>query len=199
MKLKRLCTVVSMLMLCLINVPAQISVGMRDNRHVYGSYLLKGHYRFCVEQSLYAEKIGYQTLRGYIGYSDNLLDIDYSGDVYAGSAYNGDYYNIGALLGARYKAAGRIIINARINPHYDSALGYKTCWEAGAGVVITDNINVIASYTTIPEYRMSEKRVRAGFEFSVKQLSVSPCLSVATSGAGKSKTLRALMSFSYKF
>ena len=55
----------------------------------------------------------------------------------------------------------------------------------------------MAQYTTIPEYRLSEKRVRAGFIFSYKELQVTPMLSIPV--GEEIKSMRILCSFQYKF
>ena len=87
-----------------------------------------------------------------------------------------------------------------MNPHYDSGYGYKTCYNAGLGVVITSDINIFGRYTTIPEYRMSEKRAHIGLDFHVKNLNVIPVLSIGTTATESgSKNLRVLMSFNYRF
>lgn len=196
--MKRLLTLITAAA-CALCACARFEAGVRDNRHVYASYTLRSHYVFKIEQSVYAEKFGYQYIRAYAGYKGAAASLSYSGQAYFGTAYNGSYRSFGALAGARYGFLKRLSVDARINPHYDSGYGYKTCFSAGAGVGITKAIDFVAAYTTIPEYRMSEKRVQAGFDVRVGGLCVSPRLSIAAEGASKAKTLRALMSFSYVF
>lgn len=58
---------------------------------------------------------------------------------------------------------------------------------SGVGVGIKKNIDVHAGYTTIPEYRMSEKRLHAGFDFHVGSLSEAPAASIAVSDAEKAR------------
>lgn len=186
-------------MLASMAASAQFGVGLRDNRFIYGDFTFLNHYEVKLEHSVFAEKIGYQYLRAYAGYKGSLRHLDYKGQLYFGSAYNRSYYSGGALISARCTLFSRLIIDGRLNPHYDSAYGYKTCFYAGAGAVITRNIDILAGYTTIPEYRMSENRTHLGFDFHVGKLSVCPTLSVATSGASKAKTLRVLAAFSYGF
>lgn len=189
----------AIMLLTAASASAQLIVGIRDNRHAYVEYLLNHRFSFKVEQSMYAEKIGYQTLRVYGGYSSQWQNLMYDAEVYFGSAYNGSYCNVGAIIKARYTFAQRVFIDGILNPHYDSGLDYTTCFYAGAGVSITQSIDILGGYTTIPEYRMSEKRAQIGFRFHVPHLWVSPRLSIATEGADKSKTLRALFCFGYTF
>ncbi len=178
---------------------AQFSVGMRDNRFVYADYTLLNHYVVKVEQSLFSEKIAYQYARIYVGYKRSWKMLDYGAYAYFGSAYNGSYRSTGAMIMARGSFFSRIMIEGKLNPHYDSGFGYKTCFYVGAGISITRDIDVRAGYTTVPEYRMSEKRVRMGLGFHAAGLTVEPAVSVATSGASKAKSLRVLMNFNYRF
>lgn len=177
----------------------QFGVGVRDSRFVYGDFTFLRHWEVELEQSIFSEKIGFQYLRGYAGYKGDWKSLDYKAQAYFGACYNGDYHSYGLLASARYTLFNRVMVDGKINPHYDSGYGYKTCFYAGAGVRITDNINVMAGYTTIPEYRMSEKRVHAGFDFHVKRLSVQPLISFETDGSRNTKTLRTLVSFRYQF
>lgn len=187
-------------MLCIsLSSMAQFAVGIRDNRFVYGEYTYKGHYQARIEESVFSEKMGYQYLRGYLGYLGNNYGIKYSVEGYFGSAYNRSYYSGGARAEVGYTFFNRLLTDVKLNPHYDSGFGYKTCFETEAGVVITRNIDVLISYTTIPEYRMSENRVHLGFDFHIKGLSVKPQLSLATDGASKAKNLRMLLGFKYSF
>lgn len=178
---------------------ARFGVGMRDNRFVYGDFTFKNHYEVKLEQSVFSEKLGYQHLRGYLGYKGDSRNFDYSARAYFGSTYNGSYHDYGVLAELKYTFIDRIMIEGKLNPHYDSGCDYETCFYAGAGVVITKNIDVHAGYTTIPEYRMSEKRLYAGFDFHVGSLSATPAVSIAVSDAEKGKTTRVLMGFRYQF
>lgn len=188
------------MMLCLSASYAQFSVGMRDNRYAFGQYLLDCHYSFKIEQSIFSEKIGFQTLRAYAGYQSSVHDVlDYMAEAYFGSAYNRSYNTVGAIISAKYAFIKRLGIKASLNPHYDSTLGYSTCFLAGAFVGLSKDIDITAAYTTIPEYRMSERRVQLGFDFHVSRLTVSPHVSIATGGKQKVKNIRSLISFSYQF
>lgn len=178
---------------------AQISVGVRDNRHIFCEYLLKNNYLFKLEESVYAESFGFQTLRADVAYTSTVSNLQYSGGLYFGSAYNGSYFITGANINLRLTLFKRLLLMGGLNPHYDSQVKYKTCYAAGAGVRITKNIDFSVAYTTIPEYRMSENRVKGGFRFSVSKLEVEPQLSISVKGNDRFKTLRALMSFKYTF
>lgn len=194
------CISLLIMMLCLSVSYAQFSVGMRDNRYVFGQYLLDSHYNFKIEQSIFSEKIGFQTLRAYAGYESSIHDVlDYMAEAYFGAAYNRSYSTTGAIISAKYAFIKRLGIKASLNPHYDSKLGYSTCFLAGAFVGLSKEIDLIAAYTTIPEFRMSEKRIRLGFDFHVSRLTVSPNVSIAAGSKQKVKNLRVLVGFSYCF
>lgn len=185
--------------LCSLAAFAQFGVGVCDNRFIYGDFTFLKHWEVSLEQSVFSEKPAYQYLRAYAGYKGEWKNIAYKGQAYFGAAYNGSYNSYGAKIGVNYRVVPRFYVKAILNPHHDSGYGYETCFLAGCGVVLTDNIDVIAAYTTIPEYRMSEKRLRGGFDFHVGKLSVIPEASIAVSGSSRAKTLRTVIGFRYDF
>lgn len=196
LKLKLTILIIGLTSLCSY---AQFGIGMRNTQYVYGDFTFKKHYEVSLEHSIFAEKPGFQYLRGYIGFKTSWRELQYKGQAYFGSTYNRSYYSTGVLAQARYTLFRHLIIDGKINPHYDSGLGYETCFYAGLGAVITPNIDILAGYNTIPEYRLSEHRAHLGLDFHVKHLSVAPTLSVATKGASRAKTLRVLVAFRYGF
>lgn len=197
--MKRFLLAIVIVLTALDYAQGQISVGVRDNRHIFGEYLLKGKYQFRLEQSVYSEKIGFQSLRADVGYTSSIAGLRYYGGAYFGSVYNRSYCIAGANINLEYTFFDRLIINGRLNPHYDSTVKYKTCFLAGAGIIITKHIDFLAAYSTIPEYRMSENRIRAGFSFQVSNLEVQPIVSVSVKGNDKAKTIRTLFCFKYSF
>ncbi len=180
---------------------SKVGVGVKNNRYIYGELMFKDHYALGLNVSVFSEKIGFQYAKAYFGYRNSIIkNLDYTVSGEFGSALNGSYYSGGAKAGITYTAFKRLFIDAVINPHYDSGYGYKTCFSAGPGVIITNEIDFFVKYTTIPEYRMSEERLHIGFDFKVKKLSVTPILSVGTSAQnGGGKNFRILMSFNYIF
>lgn len=198
MKIKSL-ILTAILLLTAFQASAQFGVGMRDTRFIFGDFTFLRHYEVKLEHSIFSENIAFQYLRGYASYKGDWKDLEYKGSLYFGSAYNRDYYSGGALLAARYTFFRRLIVDGKFNPHYDSGYGYKTCFYGGLGAVITKNIDVLAGYTNIPEYRKAENRIHFGFDFHVGRLSVSPALSIATQGPTNVKTMRVLAAFRYQF
>ena len=84
-----------------------------------------------------------------------------------------------------------------VNPHYDSALDYLTCFTAGTDIHLYKGITFLMQYSTVPEYRMKEERCKLGLRFAYGNLSVTPMLSVPTDGEGKH--IRLLCSFDFSF
>lgn len=198
------CVIKRLLMLFLgtlstVSAFSQISVGVKNNRYVYGEYLLKNHYEAGIEVSVFSEKLGFQYARGRVGYTNSFGNFSADGKAYYGSAFNRSFYDAGASAHAKFTVKERVFVGATLNPHYDSGYGYTTCYEAGLGVNITPEIDIFANYTTIPEYRMSEKRIHLGLDFKVDNLRVSPILSAGTSASDGGKNVRVLVNFNYKF
>ena len=181
---------------------AQVSIGMRDTRYVNVSYLLKDHWEAKVEQSINAGNADYQNTKIYLGYRHDLVSntLHLSASPYYTIGWTPNYTQFGALLNTRWEPLKHLNLLATINPHYDNMPGYKTCWLAGIAVPINDEIAIIAKYSTLPEYRVSEKRVRCGLEFKVKNLYVTPEASVSLEdGTAGLKAVRMCVNMSYTF
>lgn len=178
---------------------AQISVGFRDNRFAYGAYTYKDHYMAALEQSVFSEKLGYQYLRGYVGYKGESKIFEYSAFGYFGSTYNRSYWSSGLTANVKCLLKNVVILEGKLNPHYDSGDGYSTCWYAGAGAHITKHIDLLAGYGNIPEYRLPDYRLKVGFKFQVGALSVSPRLSMKISSGHRERSIRPLVDFNYNF
>lgn len=178
---------------------AQLSVGIRNNRFLNVAYLYKEHYSARLEQSVFSESLGLQYMRGYAGYQTEVGIFRIKGTAYFGATFNRMYYSTGALAEVRCVPYGRMIIDAKLNPHYDSGYGYTTCYYGGIGAVLSDNIDIIAGFTNIPEYRMPERRLNVGFDFHVKNLRVAPKLSLNVSRNSGPKSLRPIIDFEYTF
>ena len=174
-------------------------VGIENTRLVYGQYTFKNHYFAKLNVSVYSEKLGFQYTRGTLGYTTNVAWLNLSGGYFLGTAFNGSYYNTGLALEADARILKRLLVDAKFIPWYDSGYGYNTCYEAKIGCRIIDNIDVNVGYTTIPEYRMSENRILAGFDFRVSNLYVSPYLSIGTKAIDGGKNVRVVFGFGYKF
>lgn len=200
--MSRLLVTVLFLFVCL-SAESQLSIGMRDTRYVNVAYMLKKHYIIKLEHSVFSAKIKQQYLRGYVGYMHSLKNDkwQFSANAYAGSAYAGSFYNLGADIGCRYRPSAWMSLRIDINPHFDSLFKYNTCCLFGVGFYLHKNIDLVCEYTTIPEYREAERRFRAGLNFHIgnvggsSKLSVLPMLSVPAEGDVKTLRIHANMKF----
>lgn len=181
------------------HISAQVSIGLRDSRYANISYACARGFSATFEQSIFAEKLPCQYFRIYAGYRTELGRVECTLRPFYGMTYNNIYRNLGAMVDARLPIAGPFALYGTLNPLYDSTFGYTTCFRAGALVRVTDDIAVKGDFNTVPEYRESEKQLRAGLEFNVGNLSFSPMISMPVEGNGKYKSLRVLAGFTYTF
>lgn len=175
---------------------AQFSIGMRDARYGYVAYRFCRDYSVAVEHSIYSEKMQHQRVRAYVGY--HRAWGAYSGSVhcYASRLWNGDYTDYGLRWANELRLLPWLAADANLLPHHDSDFGFKLCYSAGLAARVHREVEVLALYSTEPEYRMSEKRLRAGLRLRSGSLSVEPAVSVAVEGKS---LVRALCSFNYTF
>ncbi|MDE6464103.1 MAG: hypothetical protein K2L16_05680 [Muribaculaceae bacterium] len=187
------------LALVALTASARFSAGIRDSRYVYGSYIPLPGLSVGLNHSLYSEKAGFQRVGLHVGYGmDFAKGFHWHATAHAATTWNGNYQLVDADITMAYTYR-RLGLKAGIQPRYDSGLGYTTCWQAGASLRIVKQISILAAYTTIPEFRMSEKRLRGGFSFNVANLTVTPELSVSLDRSTRFKNLRVLMSMNYNF
>ncbi|MDE6249866.1 MAG: hypothetical protein K2M29_09190 [Paramuribaculum sp.] len=177
----------------------QVEIGLQNSRYGYLGYTLKDHWNFRLRQSLFSERMRYQQIQLEAAYLGSIGHFDYSGGIYGSTEWGGDWRTGGVKIRGQFNTLKRLHINATINPHYDSEYDYTTCFSVGAEVDIIKSISILASYTTIPDYRKSEKRIHGGASFHVGQLSVTPEISIPVSSSERLKQMRILTSFGYKF
>lgn len=177
-----------LLLLCSVtNAAAQFGLGLRDTRFVNVNYTFANHYNVELEHSFYNEAFKLQHLRLSFTYMATIKHFTIKCKPYFGITYNAAYHDAGALVNAAYRI-GRVGLDATLNPHYDSGLKYKTCWGVGASCRVYKQLSIVAQYTTVPEYRQSENRFRAGFRIDVDRLWVMPLLSTCVDRFDKWKT-----------
>lgn len=178
---------------------AQFSIGLRESRYAYGSYRIVNNLSVKVEQSLYSEKLVFQRIGiGAEYYMTLPYGFQWSADLMGATTWNGNYQVVDLDLSVLYRYR-RLGLEATIDPRYDSGLGYETCWQVGGLLQIIRPIAFVARYTTIPLYRMSEKRIAGGLEFKESKLSVRPELSFSLEKATRFKNIRVLVSMNYDF
>lgn len=177
----------------------QFAAGIENTRLVYGKYIYNNHITAKLDVSVYSEKLGFQYARGTVGYQTKIKFLELNGEYFFGSAFNGNYFNTGARLEVGATLIKRLLLDVKLVPWYDSGFGYTTCFEALAGCRITRHIDVKVGYTTVPEYRMSEKRFIGGFDFRVSRLSVSPYITMGRNADTGGNNIRVLFGFEYLF
>ena len=178
---------------------AQMSVGIRNNRFLNVGFIYKDHYSVKLEQSVFSESLGLQYMRGYAAYQTAVKDFILKGSAYFGATFNRLYYSTGFSADVRYRPHRLIIVDGRLNPHYDSGEGYTTCYYGGIGCGLSTTIDFLLGFTNIPEYRMPEKRLNIGFDFHVRNLKVVPKLTLNLSSNSGPKSLRPIIDFEYTF
>lgn len=174
---------------------AQIYLGLRDNRYAGIGYVFSSKYDLKIEQSMYPEKLGFQYVRLNANANFSAADLMLSYKLYYGLLYNRDYHDVGGNFRIGYNFIKRLNVYADVNPHYDSGYDYKTNYGFGLKAKVYKGAGFVVGYSTIPEYRQSEKRIRAGLIFEENTLSVSPVISLP---AEKDlTTMRVLVSIDY--
>lgn len=176
----------------------QVTLGLRDTHYAQVGYSYQDRWSATLEHSVYSEHMGYQKVRLMLGYKQTF-DEKFTINInpYASSLWNGDYQDFGVLANAEAKLAPMFAVDITANPHYDAGADYTTCLAVGTTIQFHKDVALVAHYTTIPEYRLSEKRIRAGLDFKVQKLWVRPELSIPVEG--EVKTVRVLCSMRYKF
>ena len=175
---------------------SQVYLGYRNARHIYAGYNINKSFSAEVEHSLYAEKFGFQRVRLYGNYQSDFNNFGLKVSPYFGTLWNGDYQDFGALVAASY-TLGRFTPMLTANPNYDSQLKFKFNYSGMLSVRVINELDIFGEFTTIPEYRISEKRLRLGGDFHVGKLSARPTLSLPVEDGVKS--VRVYCDFRFSF
>ena len=176
---------------------SQLSLNLRDSKYVGVSYLLNNGFGLSLEHSVFSQEISTQYVRGNLLFDKSLGSIDYKIATYYGMPYDAAYYNFGTDLSGEFPLNRTVKVFIGLNPHYDSFFKYKTCFDAGANFHLHKDVGIMASYSTKPEFRQNEKRIKVGLMLKVQNLSVYPYLSIPLEGAIKS--FRLLVNLNYVF
>lgn len=176
---------------------AQVSLGVRDNRYVNVGYEFGNHWNVKFEQSVYSETLSCQYFRVYAGYGRQIRAFTLKVLPYFGMTYNNGYRNAGFSMQVQVSPLKWLGMEGDISPHYDSDLGYKTCYVGKLSYIVHPQIAISAGITNKPEYREPERRVRAGIKFTVNNLWAYPELSLPAQS--HSKAIRMLVSLGYAF
>ena len=171
-------------------------LGSRDNYYIHIGYIDKSHWYIFAEQSIFSSKIKNQTITGYLGYSNLYKKIAYNMNIYSGMKYNSDYSIVGSEVSLKYQFPSIISIYTALRGHYDSTIGYNTCYLLGVNLKILEDLSFTTQYTNIPEYRMIDERIKVGMIFKKNNLWIKPEISIPIKD--KKENLRYLLSFGYQ-
>lgn len=180
-----------------VSVSAQVFLGLRDNQYVSVGYTYRQFWSVKLEHSVFSQEFSTQYVRFMLGYRHCGERIGIEVIPYYGTLYNGDFYNVGVEFSGQWRMLRNWGIECTANPHYDSGYDYKTCFMVGTNLHLYKAISAVLQYSTIPEYRMKEERVKFGFEFKVNELCVIPLLSIPIDSSGKN--MRVLCNLRYQF
>lgn len=184
-------------MLSAVSVSAQVVLGLRDNQYVSVGYTYRQSWSVKLEHSVFSQEFSTQYIRFMLGYKHCRNRIAIEATPYYGTLYHGDFYNVGVMFSGHWQMLRKWGIECTVNPHYDSGYDYKLCFSMGTNLHLYKAISVVFQYSTIPEYRMKEERVKFGFEFKVNELCVVPLLSIPMDSSGKN--MRILCNLKYQF
>ena len=181
-------------------------ISMRDSRFIQFQHTFMHHWPVMLEHSIYSEKISLQHFRIHAGYQHQILEdrltMEFLG--YFGSTHKGSYQDYGAFvrMAYRFDADDNYSLQGILNPHYDTGLDYKTCFAFSTYVGFCKVAAFYLEYTTIPEFRQSEERVRTGARIRINSpqygtLAVTPMLSIPLQQ--RYEKIRLHVNFTYQF
>lgn len=176
---------------------AQFHMGLRDNKYAFVGYKWNSGWTIKLDQSIFDESFKYQYIRCTGKYQIHIKYFALEVSSFVGTTYNNSFYDLGTSINGNCRPLKWLGIGGKINPRYDSEYKYEICYMLGTDFHISDELALLAQYNTIPEYRISEKRVKVGLRLAVNNLKVFPMLSFPIEG--NTKTLRILVGFQYDF
>ena len=174
-----------------------VMLGVRDNQFARIGIIIKNNYFLIAEQSVLVTKLKNQFINGYIGYKGKYNKLTYSGYIYSGYQYSNRFRTYGGMVETGYDFFKYIKLYAGIRPHYDSSYGYDTAYKIGLNFLLNKSISIRGEYTSYPEFRLCEKRIKGGIDINVMNIYVSPQLSIPIDG--NLENIRFLNSFNYYF
>lgn len=181
-------------------------IGFRDSRFFQIQHTFNRHWPVMLEHSIYSEKISLQHFRIHAGYMHLFFDNHFSLEClgYFGSTHKGSYQDYGAFvrLGYHFDTEDNYSLQGTLNPHYDTGLDYKTCFAISTYVGLCHVAALFLEYTTIPEFRQSEKCIRTGTRIRINSpqygtLAVTPMLSIPIQQ--RYERIRLHVNFAYQF
>lgn len=194
---RRIAVIMTIFLLSATHISAQVVLGVRDNQYIIVGYTYNKSWNIKLEHSVFSQKFSTQYVRLMLGYKHCWNNFGIEATPYYGTVYNGDFYNTGIMFSGYWQMLREWGIGCTVNPHYDSGFDYVTCFMAETTFCLYKAISAVLQYSTIPEYRMKEKQIKAGLRFNANQLYVCPMLSIPVDGTGKHVRLQCR--FEYEF
>lgn len=167
-------------------VHAQFFLGTRESSYLQAGYRHNSHWQVTGEFSVFSDLAKRQYARLILGYDTfSVSNLSLSFHTYYGTSFCQSFYNLGLLFHFSYSlpTKSHTTLYATFNPAYDSDLHYETYFTTGFIQHLFKALSFRSEYTTIPEYRMSERRIRFGLQFCLAskdlgKLQVSPLISI---------------------
>lgn len=175
-------------------------LGVRNSRYVMAGYELPaGHCGLELEHGLQAVNIKRQQVRASLFWHDAWLGgrMAARASAFCSTTWSGTYSMTGVHLSAAYSPLWRVTAELSVNPYYDTEYRWITAWSAGLRGALTRQAALFCTYTTVPDYRLSERRIHAGAAITVGNLSAEAAVSVPLSHT-PAQSLRLLCSFRYR-
>lgn len=175
----------------------EIFAGMKNSRYAFvgGSYK---NFGLSLESSIFVQKANQQYGRIAAFYKSPLafnLNVYYA--LFAGIRYDGAYYDVGGKLNFKGSWINeRLGLDATAQVSNDSEIGLMFAYEIRGIVGILPEISLFAGARTIPEFRMKEQRIFAGFSFESGRIIVNP--EISTPMKRELQLTRVSASFIYK-
>ena len=176
-----------------------LNVGIAKTRYVYVGTTINNHYSIFISESLYSESFKNQQIEVTGLYQGSFRNFSYSGGVSIATSWCGSYQRYSATAALGYRPFDRLMAEVKLHPEYDTGYRYHTDWSASIKFKACKPLQVNLDYTTIPDYRKSEKRMHIGTTFTSGALSASFAISIPLEGDQKFRTWRILTGFNYCF
>jgi len=191
------------LICCLLFISSSFAsyymLGMRNSKYAFAAYENTKHWGVALENSFFVEEVELQYARAAAFYTF-YLNLGFKGAyaLYYGRRYNGDFYDVGAMLVLKYNIVNRLLqIGAMIQPFYDSDLKSKSAYNAWVQAIPLEEVGLFLGIKNQADYRDLERRAYAGVVFDLPHIVLKPEVSTPLEKGCKSTT-RITVNFVYK-
>ncbi len=193
------------MVVCMVATPISAlsswEVGMHNTRYLFGKLIVKDRLVIGLRQSVFSQDLKFQQTGVSVGWRGEVaaMRLEYDAECFGATEWNGGYQVMWTNLSVRVSPLWRFSAEGSIQCNYDTGYGYDTCFSGGVGYSFSGSIEGRLSYTTIPELRQSERRVRLGVRIRSGSLWVYPLISLPVKGYDTLQNLRILVGFGYRF